>query len=71
MGTLLLQKGRAGAVRKQAGHDSIRARKNTQLEKSADAFQLTFTGDDPGIAMDFRKPVSPAGPVSCLRLTTD
>ncbi|MGI9446199.1 MAG: arylsulfatase [Pirellulales bacterium] len=68
------KKGRAGAVRKpRAGRDSIRARKNTRLEKAADAFQLTFTGDDPGIAMDFRAaPISPAGPYYlAFELTTD
>ena len=68
------KKGKSRAVRKpRASRDSIRARKNTRLEKSKDAFQLTFTGDDPGIAMDFRgAPISPAGPY-CLafELTTD
>ena len=68
------KKGRAGAVRKpRAIRDSIRARKNTRLEKTDDAFQLTFTGDDPGIAMDFRAaPISPAGPYYlAFELTTD
>jgi arylsulfatase len=66
--------GKSRAVRKpRANRGSIRARKNTRLENSKDAFQLTFTGDDPGIAMDFRAaPISPAGPY-CLafELTTD
>ena len=31
---------------------SIRARKNTRLERRGDRLQLTFTGDDPGIAVD-------------------
>ncbi|HBU40330.1 MAG TPA: arylsulfatase [Acidimicrobiaceae bacterium] len=68
------RKGKPRAVRKpRAGRDSIRARKNTRLEKSADAFQLTFNGDDPGIAMDFRAaPISPAGPYYLtFELTTD
>ena len=53
--------------------NSIRARKNTQLERNGDLFQLTFTGDDPGIAIDFRNaPISPAGPyVLTFVLTTD
>ena len=66
--------GKSRAVRKpRANRGSIRARKNTRLENSKDAFQLTFTGDDPGIAMDFRAaPISPAGPY-CLafELKTD
>ena len=68
------RKGKSRASRKaRTSRDSIRARKNTQLEKSADAFQLTFTGDDPGIAMDFRNaPISPVGPyVLTFVLTTD
>ena len=66
--------GKSRTVRKpRANRGSIRARKNTRLENSKDAFQLTFTGDDPGIAMDFRAaPISPAGPY-CLafELKTD
>ena len=68
------KEGKSRAVRKpRAGRDSIRARKNTRLEKATDAFQLTFTGDDPGIAIDFRHaPISPAGPyVLSFELTTD
>ena len=68
------KKGKLGTVRKsKAPRNSIRARKNTRLEKSADAFQLTFTGDDPGVAIDFRNaPISPAGPyVLTFVLTTD
>ena len=68
------KKGKPGTVRKsKAPRNSIRARKNTRLEKSADLFQLTFTGDDPGIAIDFRNaPISPAGPyVLTFVLTTD
>ena len=68
------KKGKPGTVRKsKAPRNSIRARKNTRIEKSADAFQLTFTGDDPGVAMDFRNaPISPAGPyVLTFVLTTD
>ena len=68
------KKGKPRAVGKsKAPRNSIRARKNTRLEKSADAFQLTFTGDDPGVAMDFRNaPISPAGPyVLTFVLTTD
>ena len=68
------KKGKLGTVRKsKAPRNSIRARKNTRLEKSADLFQLTFTGDDPGIAIDFRNaPISPAGPyVLTFVLTTD
>ena len=49
--------------------NSIRARKNTRLERNGDLFQLTFTGDDPGIAIDFRNaPISHRWPLlSCLR----
>ena len=68
------KEGKSRAVRKpRAGRDSIRARKNTRLEKGTDAFQLTFTGDDPGIAIDFRHaPISSAGPyVLSFELTTD
>jgi|MDSZ01.2.fsa_nt_gb arylsulfatase len=44
-------------------NSSIRARKNTQLKRTAETLQLTFTGEDPGIAIDFRAaPISPAGP---------
>nr|WP_261367335.1 arylsulfatase [Aporhodopirellula aestuarii] len=32
----------------------IRARKNTQMEVVSNELRLTFTGDDPGIAMDLR-----------------
>ncbi len=44
-------------------NSSIRARKNTQLKRTAETLQLTFIGEDPGIAIDFRAaPISPAGP---------
>ena len=39
---------------------SIRARKNTQLKRDGSSLKLTFTGDDPGIAMVL--PKLPAGP---------
>lgn len=68
------KKGRPNAARKSKdARNSIRARKNTQLERNADALQLTFTGEDPGIAMDFRAaPISPAGPYRLtFGLTTD
>ena len=64
------KKEKPNAARKSKGpRNSIRARKNTQLERNAGTLQLTFTGEDPGIAMDFRAaPISPVGP---YRLTFD
>ncbi|MDA9777950.1 arylsulfatase [Rubripirellula sp.] len=40
----------------------IRARKNTNLNIEGGVLHLTFTGDDPGIAMDLRSKSIPAGP---------
>lgn len=41
----------------------IRARKNTKLTREVGALKLTFTGEDPGIAMDLRSQKSlPPGP---------
>ena len=40
----------------------IRARKNTQLTIVGNELQLTFSGDDPGIAMDLRSANLPNGP---------
>jgi len=42
--------------------EQIRARKNTQLKITGNELQLTFTGDDPGIAIDLRGRQLPAGP---------
>jgi arylsulfatase A-like enzyme len=41
---------------------AIRARKNTRLTVTEGMLQLTFTGDDPGIAMDLRGRDMPKGP---------
>jgi len=41
---------------------AIRARKNTRLTIAEGMLQLTFTGDDPGIAMDLRGRDMPNGP---------
>jgi len=41
---------------------AIRARKNTRLTVAQGMLQLTFTGDDPGIAMDLRGRDMPNGP---------
>ncbi|MDB4523598.1 arylsulfatase [Akkermansiaceae bacterium] len=43
--------------RKNKGQDplKIRARKNTSLVREGNALFLTFTGEDPGIAMDIRR----------------
>ncbi len=41
---------------------SIRARKNTSLEIVGDELQLQFTGDDPGLAFDFKGQSLPPGP---------
>ena len=40
----------------------IRARKNTQLKSTGNQLRLTFSGDDPGIAMDLRGSDLSAGP---------
>ncbi|WP_404306121.1 arylsulfatase [Neorhodopirellula lusitana] len=40
----------------------IRARKNTTLKIVGSEIRLTFTGDDPGIAIDLRKVSLPNGP---------
>lgn len=40
----------------------IRARKNTKLKVVDGELQLTFSGDDPGIAMDLRQNKFPPGP---------
>lgn len=45
------KKTRQGKASPGAG---IRARKNTQLTKKPGAWQLTFTGEDPGVALDLR-----------------
>ena len=51
---------------------AIRARKNTKLIRKGKALHLTFTGDDPGIAMDLRNhPKLAAGPyILAFDLTT-
>ncbi|KAA1257938.1 Arylsulfatase [Rubripirellula obstinata] len=41
---------------------SLRARKNTKIEVQNNQLQLTFNGDDPGIAMDRLPAHLPAGP---------
>lgn len=47
----------------KSSHLTIRARKNTKLTRQNSALNLTFTGEDPGIAMDFRQsPKLPPGP---------
>ena len=40
----------------------IRARKNTKVQIEGKVLQLTFTGDDPGIAIDLRGAQIPKGP---------
>ena len=76
-GPLRTAPGRKGkpkaSAKPKAPRQSIRARKNTELERKAGALHLTFTGEDPGIAMDFRgAPISPAGPYRlAFDLTTD
>ncbi len=52
----------APARRSRKSSKSIRARKNTTLKTSQSEIQLTFTGDDPGIAMDQFAKELPAGP---------
>ncbi|MEM7143489.1 MAG: arylsulfatase [Verrucomicrobiota bacterium] len=48
---------------RQPGSKPIRARKNTKLVERPGVLLLTFTGDDPGIAMDLRSMKDmPAGP---------
>ena len=47
-------RGRKTPGRKPGKADAIRARKNTQLQRSSGKLELTFSGDDPGIAMDLR-----------------
>lgn len=51
---------------------AIRARKNTKLNRQNSTLDLTFTGEDPGIAMDLRNgPSLPNGPYSLsFKLTT-
>lgn len=51
----------------------IRARKNTKMIRKPGSLDLTFTGEDPGIAMDLRsKKDLPAGPyVVSFELSTD
>jgi arylsulfatase len=46
----------------RSGVPSIRARKNTSLKVQADRLHLTFSGDDPGIAIDLRGYPLAAGP---------
>lgn len=50
----------------------IRARKNTKMTQKAGAMKLTFTGEDPGLAIDLRSLKNlPAGPyVLSFELTT-
>ena len=57
----------------RTGKLPIRARKNTKLTRKDNALHLTFTGDDPGIAMDFRRTIKPpVGPYFLsFTLTTD
>ena len=43
----------------RTGKPPIRSRKNTKLTRKDNTLQLTFTGDDPGIAMDFRRTSKP------------
>jgi arylsulfatase A-like enzyme len=46
-----------------SARSSIRARKNTRLVRQLGKLDLTFTGDDPGIAMDLRgNDTLPTGP---------
>lgn len=46
---------------------TIRARKNTQLTRKGNTLHLTFTGEDPGIAMDLRThPKLPKGPYNLV-----
>lgn len=50
------------SVQKKGGRTGklfIRARKNTKLTRKDNALHLSFTGDDPGIAMDFRRTTKP------------
>ena len=57
---------------KQRSKKSIRSRKNTTLEISDGMLNLTFTGDDPGIAIDLRNNPLAAGPyVLSFRLSTE
>ena len=40
--------------KKRPGSNHIRARKNTEINRRPDSLELTFTGEDPGLAMDLR-----------------
>ena len=58
---------RSGVMKKRAdgnrpARNAIRARKNTELTISSGKIELTFTGDDPGIAMDLRSAALAPGP---------
>ncbi|TWU48682.1 Arylsulfatase [Rubripirellula tenax] len=51
---------------------TIRARKNTEMEISDGKLNLTFTGDDPGLAIDRLPETLPAGPyVLAFRLRSN
>ncbi|MEO1990908.1 MAG: arylsulfatase [Pirellulales bacterium] len=68
------KKGKSNTTHKsKVSRNSIRARKNTKLKRNANTLQLTFTGEDPGIAIDFRTaPISSSGPYYLtFDLTTD
>ena len=60
------RKGRktTGTARPQSkrGSSKIRARKNTQMKIVGNELRLTFTGDDPGIAIDLRGREVAVGP---------
>jgi arylsulfatase len=45
---------RKAAAEATSGKAALRARKNTEIKTVGSEFQLKFTGDDPGIAIDFR-----------------
>jgi arylsulfatase len=45
---------------------TIRARKNTKMKIVGNEIQLTFTGDDPGIAIDLRGRQLPDGPYQLI-----
>lgn len=65
------KKGRQVKAQRTRG---IRARKNTVLKVVDNELQLKFTGDDPGIAMDFRSQKLPNGPYQVtfrLKIDTD
>ena len=58
--------------KRTSSHD-IRTRKNTAMIRKSDSLELTFTGEDPGIAIDLRNHKDlPKGPyILSFELTTD